>query len=81
MSPRFQDLKTKMNDDFQMTAAQAEAESVALKLPQGDAELLCWVGAIECPEFIRQPALFANIWSGFGVKTSFHQAEGRTIST
>jgi acetyl esterase/lipase len=70
-------LKTKMNDDFQMTASQAEAESVALKQPQGNAELLCWVGANERPEFIRQSALLANIWTGFGLKTSFHQAQGQ----
>jgi arylformamidase len=70
-------LKTKMNDDFRMTAAQAEAESVALKQPQGDAELMCWVGANERPEFIRQSALLANIWTGFGLKTSFHQAQGQ----
>ncbi len=65
-----------MNDDFQMTAAQAEAESAALKQPLVDAELLCWVGANERPEFIRQSALLANIWAGFGLKTSFHQAQG-----
>ena len=70
-------LKTKMNDDFRMTPSQAEAESVALKQPQGDAELLCWVGENERPEFIRQSALLANIWTGFGVKTSFHQAPGQ----
>ena len=66
-----------MNDDFQMTAAQAEAESVALKQLQGDAELLCRVGANERSEFIRQSALLANIWAGFGVKTSFHQVQGQ----
>ena len=69
-------LNTKMNDDFQMTTAQAEAESAALKQPQGNAELLCWVGANERPEFIRQSALLANIWTGFGLKTSLHQTEG-----
>jgi hypothetical protein len=70
-------LKTKMNDDFQMTPSEAEAESAALKQPQGDAELLCWVGANERPEFIRQSALLANIWTGFGLKTSFYQAQGQ----
>jgi len=70
-------LQTKMNDDFQMTAAQAETESAALKQPQGNAELLCWVGANERPEFIRQSALLTNIWTGFGMKTSFHQAQGQ----
>jgi hypothetical protein len=73
-------LKTKMNDGFQMTAAQAEVESPALKQPQGNAELLCWVGANERPEFIRQSALLANIWTGFGLKTSFHQAQAELHS-
>jgi arylformamidase len=66
-----------MNDDFQMTAAQAMTESGALNQPQGDAELLCRVGANERPEFIRQSALLANIWTGFGLKASFHQAQGQ----
>jgi arylformamidase len=70
-------LQTKMNDDFRIIAAQAEAESAALKQPQGNAELLCWVGTNERPEFIRQSALLANIWTGFGLKTSFHQAQGQ----
>ena len=70
-------LKTKMNDDFRMNESQAVAESAALKQPQGNAELLCWVGANERPEFIRQSVLLANIWTGFGLETSFHQAQGQ----
>jgi hypothetical protein len=35
------------------------------------------VGANERPEFIRQSALLANIWTDFGLKTSFHQAQGQ----
>ena len=70
-------LKTKMNDDFQMTESEAMAESAALKQPQGNADLICWVGANERPEFIRQSALLANIWTGFGLKTSSHQAQGQ----
>jgi arylformamidase len=64
-----------MNDDFQMTESQADAESAALKQPQGNAELLCRAGANERPEFILQSALLANIWTGFGLKTSLHQAQ------
>jgi hypothetical protein len=60
-----------------MTAEQAEAESSALKQPQGNAELLCWVGANERPEFIRQSALLANIWTGLGLKASLHEAQGQ----
>jgi arylformamidase len=35
------------------------------------------VGANERPEFIRQSARLANIWTGFGLKASFHQAQGQ----
>jgi acetyl esterase/lipase len=67
-------LKTKMNDDFQMTEAEAVAESPALNQPIADVELVCWVGAKERPEFIRQSELLANIWTGCGIRTSFQFA-------
>jgi len=70
-------LKTKMNDDFRMDEAEAAAESAALKRPIENVELVCWVGADERPEFIRQSELLANIWTGFGMKTSVHQAGGQ----
>jgi arylformamidase len=41
---------------------------MALKQPQGNVEL---------PEHIRQPALLVNIWTGFGLKASFYQAQGQ----
>jgi len=67
-------LKTRMNDDFQMTEALAVAESPALNQPIENVELVCWVGADERPEFIRQSELLANIWTGFGIETSAHRA-------
>ncbi len=70
-------LKTQMNDDFRMDAAEAEAESAALNQPIENVELVCWVGADERPEYIRQSELLANIWTGFGVKTSVHLAPGQ----
>jgi acetyl esterase/lipase len=69
-------LKTKMNDDFRMDEIEAATESAALKQPIEDAELVCWVGSDERPEFVRQSELLANIWTGFGIKTSVHQASG-----
>ena len=69
-------LKTAMNDDFRMDAALAEAESPALRLPAGNTQLVCWVGARERPEFIRQSQLLANIWTGFGIDISVHLADG-----
>lgn len=70
-------LKTRMNDDFQMSPAEATAESPALRDPCENVQLVCWVGADERPEFIRQAALLANIWTGFGIQASLHAAEGQ----
>jgi acetyl esterase/lipase len=67
-------LKTKMNDDFRLCEAEAVAESAALKQPIDNVELVCWVGAKERPEFVRQSELLANIWTGFGIRTSVHHA-------
>lgn len=66
-------LKTKMNDDLRLREAEAVAESAALNQPVKDVELVCWVGADERPEFVRQAELLANIWTGFGIKTSVHR--------
>jgi len=70
-------LKTKMNDDLRMLEAEAIAESTALNQPIENVELVCWVGADERPEFIRQSELLANIWTGFGIKTRAHRAPGQ----
>ena len=67
-------LKTAMNDDFRMDTTQAVAESPALNQPIDKVELVCWVGADERPEFVRQSELLANIWTGFGIETSVHRA-------
>jgi len=70
-------LNTKMNEDFRMLEAEAVAESAALKQPIENVELVCWVGAEERPEFVRQSELLANIWTGFGTGTSVHRAPGQ----
>ena len=70
-------LKTAMNDDFRMTQAEAMAESPALNQPIENVELVCWVGAQERPEFIRQSELLANIWTGFGIEASVRRAAGQ----
>jgi len=70
-------LKTAMNDDFRMHEAEAVTESSALNQPIENVELVCWVGANERPEFVRQSALLANIWTGFGIHTSVHCAPGQ----
>lgn len=70
-------LKTEMNRDFRMDEAEAAAESAALAAPVDGIELVCWVGADERPEFIRQSELLANIWSGLAVETSVMHSPGR----
>ncbi len=70
-------LNTKMNTDFQMAEAEAVAESPALNKPIANVELVCWVGAEERPEFIRQSELLANIWTGCGIQTSVHLAKNQ----
>jgi len=69
-------LKTKLNDDLRMSEADAAAESPALLEPATGVQVICWVGADERPEFIRQSELLANIWTGFGIETSIHIAAG-----
>jgi acetyl esterase/lipase len=70
-------LKTEMNNDFRMHEAEAVAESAVLNQPLDNVELVCWVGADERPEFVRQSELLANIWTGFGIQTSVYCAPGQ----
>ena len=60
-----------------MDDAEAARESPALLLPMAGARVTCWVGGKERPEFLRQNALLANIWSGLGARMSERQAESR----
>ena len=61
-------LKTTMNVTLCLDASEAFAQSPALHEPLPDIDLTCWVGAAERPEFIRQSALLANIWTGLGAR-------------
>lgn len=70
-------LGTAINDDLHLDAAEAAAESPALLAPMGGARITCWVGADERPEFVRQSALLANIWTGLGAETQSVEAPGR----
>lgn len=70
-------MNTKMNETLYLDEDEALAESAALQRPMEDADLMCWVGADERPEFLRQNKLLAEIWAGFGVQTEWHQAEER----
>lgn len=61
-------LRTSMNDILHLDQAEAVAESAALSMPVSDAPVICWVGADERPEFLRQNDLLANIWAGLGAE-------------
>lgn len=70
-------LKTQMNDTLRMCDASAHAESPAQLRPTPGARLIAWVGGDERPEFIRQSALIANVWTGLGAVTTSAVAPGR----
>ena len=70
-------LRTEMNEGLKLDEAEAISESPALAEPRTEARLTCWVGADERPEFVRQNALLANIWTGFGVETHCVEEPGR----
>ena len=70
-------LKTEMNDVLGLDPEEAAAESAALLRPREGARVTCWVGADERPEFVRQNALLANIWTGLGAVTHTVEDPGR----
>lgn len=57
-------LRTKMNETFKLTEAEAISESAALRRPRGEPRVTVWVGDAERPEFVRQSKLFATMWDG-----------------
>ena len=70
-------MRTAMNDTLQIDQDEAEAESPALLEPHEGIRLTAWVGADERPEFVRQNALLANIWTGLGARTTVVEEPGR----
>lgn len=72
---------TAMNQVLNIDTSEAISESAALLAPArpGDraAQVTCWVGADERPEFIRQNDLLANIWTGLGATTQSIHAPDR----
>ncbi len=63
-------LRTAMNAELRLDAAEAAAESPALCEPVPAARVHAWVGDLERPEFVRQATLIANIWTGLGAAMS-----------
>src|SRR5690606_19820875 len=62
-------MNTKMNETLRLDTAEAAAQSPALLAPLPGARLVCWVGAAERSEFVRQNELLANVWTGPGAST------------
>ncbi len=61
-------LRTRMNETLRLTPEEAVRESPALLTPASGVRVSCVVGAEERPEFRRQSALLANIWTGLGAR-------------
>lgn len=74
-------LKTAMNDVLQLDEAEAKAESPVLLRPVGSYPILCWVGADELSEFVRQNDLLVNVWTGLGAQIAGFHATGRNHFT
>ena len=70
-------MRTAMNATLRLDSAEARSESPALLEPRPGVDLTCWVGADERPEFVRQNALLANVWTGFGVAIDRVEEPGR----
>jgi len=70
-------MKAAMNTELRIDEAEALVESPALLEPMQDVRVTCWVGSAERPEFVRQNALLANIWTGLGAKTRTIEEQGR----
>jgi arylformamidase len=70
-------MKTGMNDTLHLDVVEARLESPALLEPQEGIDMTAWVGAAERPEFVRQTALLANIWSGFDCRVDAVEEPGR----
>lgn len=70
-------MRTEMNNTLHLDAVEARLESPALLEPQEGIDVTAWAGAAERPEFMRQNALLANIWSGFDCRVDAVEEPGR----
>ena len=74
-------MRLALNEELGLDRAEARAESPALLDPRDDVPVTCWVGADERPEFRRQSALLANVWTGCGVETRLVEDPGHNHFT
>ncbi|HRO12638.1 alpha/beta hydrolase [Amaricoccus sp.] len=70
-------LRTQMNEALQLDLFEARAESPALTEVRRAVPVDAWVGGDERPEFLRQSALLANVWTGLGLDMRLTVAPGR----
>lgn len=70
-------MKTRMNETLHLDRVEARLESPSLLEPQEGIDVTAWVGGAERPEFVRQSALLANIWSGFECHADLVEEPGR----
>ena len=70
-------MRTRLNDALRLDVAEARSESPALLEPREGVRLTALVGSAERPEFVRQNALLANIWTGLGAMTRAVEEPGR----
>jgi len=70
-------MRTAMNKTLRLDTNEAMEESPVLATPREGTRLLCWAGANERAEFLRQSALLANIWAGLGAKTASYEEPNR----
>ncbi len=70
-------LKTKMNETLGLDTAEALTESPVLLKPVSNARVVCWVGADERPEFVRQNSMLADVWRESGASTAVVEEYGQ----
>ena len=68
---------TTMNEQLQLTSKSAALESAVLHRPAGQAQVVCWVGGAERPEFLRQSAVLVEAWGRAGAKTQLVVDSGK----
>jgi len=70
-------LQLEMNADWKLDMGQVMAESPIFHMPLAHVTYTAWVGGAERPEFLRQNALLANVWTGCGATISAIEAPDR----
>jgi arylformamidase len=70
-------IATKMNEALRVDEQEAKQESPVLLAPRPNQSVVCWVGADERPEFIRQSRILAGMWRGFDTRMTLIEEPGR----